>query len=117
MSDVKRDLRIPSMNLVSVARRDIEGGETAIGLGTTTDLSEHGIKLTLREPVEKGEVLHVQFIVGGEIVRAEARVMNVEEVRHYNVGLRFLDLGAEHRARVLRYIEEHGIAPSAAVAP
>lgn len=109
MSTKKRfETRVPSMNLASISKRRAPGRIEFQRMGATLDLSLHGLRVESREPLQQGDALHVEFVLGGEIVSSDARVMHVERSPHYSAGLAFEHLSHEDRERISRFLAERG---------
>jgi hypothetical protein len=100
--------RIDSINLVSYSQYDPDRVLMHMGMGSTLDLSEGGMKLECAESLPVPTDLEIGFTMGGEIVRVQARVVYAEEKEEGRciAGIRFLDISDEDLAKLHMYLEK-----------
>jgi c-di-GMP-binding flagellar brake protein YcgR len=104
MDDKRRESRLHTVHLVSYTKFAPEKIPELMGMGSSVDLSEGGIRMTTREPLEEGDVLQLEFAIDDKVVKADARVIHVEEVRHYVVGFRFEGVAPEEQDKIRGYL-------------
>lgn len=106
-NDKRRDPRHHTVHLVSYTKLTAENIPELMGLSSSVDLSEGGLRMTTRDPLEKGDVLELEFAIDEKIVKADARVVHVEEVKHYLVGFHFEGVAAEEQEKLRAYLLRH----------
>ncbi len=106
--DRRRAARVHTVHLVSYAKFTPERLPELLALGSTVELSEGGLRLTTRDALVPGEVLHLEFELEGDVVKTDARVVHVEEVKHYHIGFAFEGISGEEREKIRRFLEKHG---------
>lgn len=112
-NEKRQNTRVHTVHLVSYTKFTPEHITEMMGLGNTIDLSEGGLRLTLKEPLEKGDMLHLDFTVEGKVIKTGARVIHVEEVKHYNIGFEFMKgtgdeaLDPDEAAKIEEYLKKH----------
>jgi hypothetical protein len=108
MPDKRQHSRLHSVHLVSYTKYTPDNLTELMGLGNTIDLSEGGLRLTLKEPLNEGDVLQLDFTVEGKVIKTDAAVVHVEEVKHYNIGFRFGEgLDADEQEKIRQYLKKH----------
>lgn len=100
--------RVHTIHLVSYTKLSTDKVPELMGMGNTVDLSEVGLKLTTREPLKEGDVIHLEFEIDGKVVKTDARVAYSQEVKHYNVGFSFEGLGGADRENIRNFLKVHG---------
>jgi hypothetical protein len=69
-------------------------------------VGEGGIRLVTREPLAIGESVHLDLTLHKQVIKADARVIHVEQEQRYHVGFAFEHLTAEDRAKVRAFLAE-----------
>ena len=109
MEEKRRNTRIHTVHLVSYRKLTGENLSELMGMGNTVDLSEGGIKLMTKEPLAPGDTLRLDLTIEGKVIRTDATVKYVQEVKHYHVGFEFGGgLSPEDAGKVRDYIAKHG---------
>jgi uncharacterized protein (TIGR02266 family) len=105
-SELREHERVP---LVTDVTLESNGAEQ---YGTSENVSEGGLFIATEAPYKTGERLGVSFVVpGGDRIHVTAEIAwcRVRQTgpgaKPSGVGVRFLDLGAEHRGWIARFIE------------
>lgn len=112
-NDKRKSGRVHGVHLVQYTKMAEDSVPELMGMGNTIDLSEGGVRLTIKEPLTKGDTVHLDFTVEGKLIRTDAKVAHVEEVKHYNVGFSFGEgLDAEEAAKIKAYLAKHAVDPS-----
>lgn len=101
--------RIETNNFVSYVCVDEGGNEIAEGYGTTCDLSQGGVKLETREPLESPYVLLLAIDLNQQLLEIRGHVVYSEEVEEgrYFTGIRFVDTEEKQREVVLNFVKSH----------
>lgn len=96
----RRSDRVPIA--LSVEVRDGRG----FSIHASRDLSEGGVYFDRAIPHAVGTRVQLCFTLPGEgqSLRCEGEVVNVPDARSYGMGVRFLSLAAEDRARLLTFL-------------
>ncbi|MCC6527140.1 MAG: PilZ domain-containing protein [Polyangiaceae bacterium] len=89
MDEKRQNPRLHTIRLVAYSRFAPDQQIDHLGLGSTLDLSEGGLRMSISRPLERGEGVELEFALDDEIVRAHAKVVHVEAVTQYVVGLEF----------------------------
>jgi c-di-GMP-binding flagellar brake protein YcgR len=110
----RKEARLATMHLISYTRFAPENIPELMGVGSTVDLSQGGIRMTTREPLDEGEVLELEFAIDDQMVKADARVVHVQEVKHYVIGFQFEGLAPEEQEKIRHYLERHRPRPEGA---
>ncbi len=113
MADEKRkSQRLHAVHLVSYTKLSSDNLPEVMGIGKTLDLGEGGLKLETRERFEVGDVLHLEFTIEGKVIKTDARVAHVEEVKHYRIGFQFGEgFDPDELEQVKKYLADHGFKP------
>lgn len=106
--DRRKHTRVHTVHLVSYTKFSQEKIPELMGMGNTIDLSEGGLRLTVKDPLEVDDVLHLDFEIEGEVVKTDARVVHTDEVKHYNIGFSFEGLSPAARAKIGEYLKKKG---------
>ena len=98
--------RIPISTAVRIRCDDWEHFRTEYA----QNISEGGIFIQTREPLSPGTLFHLEMSVGGEKLLAKAQVIwtkefSSRETRRSGMGARFMDLDANTRDLVRKWIE------------
>ena len=105
MDDKRGSPRLHTIRLVAYARLVPGRPADAMGVGNTLDVSEGGLRMALYEPLAEGERVDLEFTVDDQLVHATAKVMHVEEVKQYVVGLQFEgDIAPGDLEQLRRYV-------------
>ncbi|MGD8387217.1 MAG: PilZ domain-containing protein [Desulfobacteraceae bacterium] len=101
--------RIETNNFVSYVCVDEEGNEIAEGYGTTRDLSQGGVKLETREPLESPYVMLLAIDLNEQLLEIRGNVVYTEEVEkgRFFIGIRFVDTEDKQREVVLNFVKSH----------
>jgi len=102
--------RVAARCLVGYARRLDVKRFALLGVGTTIDVSETGIRLIVHEAVLDRSRLELQLVLGGRPARIEeARVVRVKALQNglYEIGARFDQASRKARATIAEYVEDH----------
>ena len=101
----RRTPRVRSIRLVAYASKERERGKVSIG--TTTNLSQTGVRFQVSTGVEEGDLLELEIGAGEELIQAEARVVHVElaEGGRLEIGAEFTSLSHQDRAALLSLLE------------
>jgi len=93
----RREVRIDTRNLVSVARFDGWGFLTGLTLGRTLDLSRDGMRLELTHGLPPRSTISLSVALGNRIVNAHGRVVyeDAPEAENPSLGIQFTDLSPE----------------------
>jgi c-di-GMP-binding flagellar brake protein YcgR len=110
--DKRRDARFNTVHLVSYIKCAPEKIPELMGLGSTIDISEGGMRMTTREPLHAGDVLQLEFAIDERVVKTDARVIHVEEVKHYVIGFQFEGADPAEQAKLHEYLLKHQAGPS-----
>jgi hypothetical protein len=106
----RRSPRVAARCLVGYARRLDVRRFALLGVGTTIDVSEAGIRLIVHEAVLDRSRLELQLVLGGRPARIdEARVVRVKALPGglYEVGARFEQVSRKTRATIAEYVEDN----------
>jgi c-di-GMP-binding flagellar brake protein YcgR len=98
--------RADRVSLVHLVRRGVDGSQQELATGRTLNLSLGGIRLGLDHGLPLGARVDLTLLLDGELIDASGSVV-YEEPREdllHAVGIEFLDLSAEARARIERYL-------------
>ena len=95
-SDKRKSQRVHTNQLVSYTKFTPEKLVEVMGMANTVDLSEEGMKLTLRDALTTGDVIHLDFVLDGKVIKTDATVVHVEEVKHYKIGFQFIPGEGDH---------------------
>jgi len=81
------------------------------------DLSSGGLAMFVTEPIEKGSELYLTIYLSGPEgpIMAKGKVMWQQNssymkgasTKHYDVGIKFLDINDENKSNVAKYVEEY----------
>jgi uncharacterized protein (TIGR02266 family) len=96
----RRSDRVPIA--LSVEVRDGRG----FSIHASRDLSEGGVYFDRAIPHAVGTRVQLSFTLpgDGQALRCEGEVVNVPDARSYGMGVRFVGLAAEDRARLLSFL-------------
>lgn len=94
MSDLRESSRIDAQHFISFDIIDESGEKIANGMGVSSDLSRHGVRLECREPIEPNTQMLLHIAVGEEVLPVRGIVRHMEKVAEgrFNVGVRFEEL-------------------------
>ena len=107
-NDKRKHGRVHGVHLVQYTKMSGESVPEIMGLSNTVDLSEGGMKMTVKEPLEKGDTVHLDFTCEGKLIKTDAKVVYVQEVKHYAVGIEFGEgLDAEEKQKIREYLARH----------
>jgi hypothetical protein len=107
-NEKRKSTRVHGVHLVQYTKMSEESVPELMGMGNTIDLSEGGLRLTVQEPLQKGDTVHLDFTVEGKLIRTDAKVAHVQEVKHYKVGFTFGEgLDADEAAKIKEYLAKH----------
>jgi hypothetical protein len=103
----RREPRIQSVNLVSVAQFDEEGFYADLGVGRTLDISRHGVRVELAHPLPLRSLVSLSISLGGELVEIEGTVCHLEVLGEdmCSMGIRFTGLTPEANDSIHRYLQ------------
>ncbi len=89
----RRHPRIDTLNFVSYVCVDEDGNEIAEGFGTTRDLSQGGVKLETREPIESPYIILLSIDLKEELLEVRGKVVHSTEVGEgrFLSGIEFVD--------------------------
>lgn len=101
--------RIETHNFVSYVCVDEDGSEIAEGYGTTLDLSQGGVKLETRSPLESPYVLLLAIDLNEQLLEIRGKVVYSKEVEEgrFLTGIRFVDTEEKQREVVLNFVKSH----------
>jgi c-di-GMP-binding flagellar brake protein YcgR len=100
--------RIKALNLVQISRFDEEGFRADLATGRTLDLSRGGMRLELYHHLPLRSVVGLTLALDNDIVEVRGKVVHLEEIDEERcaMGIQFLDLSAEARALIDRYLAQ-----------
>jgi c-di-GMP-binding flagellar brake protein YcgR len=108
-NDKRKDTRVHTVHLVSYTKFSPEKVTELMGMANTVDLSEGGMRMTTKEPMEIGQELHLDFEIDGQLIRTDAKVVHVKEVKHYQVGFQFGEgLDKHEQDKIQKFLSAHG---------
>lgn len=101
--------RIETHNFVSYVCLDEDGNEIAEGYGTTRDLSQGGVKLETREPVESPFILLLAIDLNQQLLEIYGNVVYSKQIENdrFFTGIRFIDTQEKQRKIVLNFVKSH----------
>lgn len=96
--------RVESVNLVSVDETENQ----PVTVARTLVMSQGGALIETAEPYPVHTLFQLDLVLDGELfpVRAEVRHITATEEDTYKLGVRFMDLSAEHRELLAEHLEE-----------
>jgi len=105
----RRYPRIETNNFVSYVCVDEDNNEIAEGYGTTRDLSQGGVKLETRQPLESPYVLLLAIDLNEQLLEIRGKVVYSKEVKdgRFFTGIRFVDTEEKQREVVLNFVKSH----------
>ena len=105
-SDEKRNyIRMDSLHLLDYLVINRAGQQTTYSMGRTLDVSEHGLKLEVTQPVCDGDTLLVTVGIEDDLVDLTGEVKHCEkESNRYAIGIEFSDISDEGLRILKKYI-------------
>ncbi len=109
----RREPRVKSVNLVSIARFSEEGFQSDLGAGMTLNLSTGGLRIELNHPLPLRSTVSLSLALGSEIVDVDGTVCYLETVgdTRCQMGLKFVNLSLVAQETIRRYLENRGNHP------
>lgn len=91
-----------SLHLLDYLVIDREGRQTTYSMGRTLDVSEHGLKMEVTQPVASGDTLLVTVGIEDDLIDLMGEVKYSRKVSgHYTIGIEFSEISDEG-VRVLK---------------
>src|SRR5688500_13336261 len=108
-NDNREDTRVPTVHLVAYTEFSPRRLTQLSGRPNTVDLCEGGMRMATNEARESGQELHLDFEIDGQLIRTDAKVAHVKEVKHYQVGFQFGDgLDRHEQEKIQKFLTAHG---------
>ena len=112
----RRGPRIPVQHTASVVQEIAETGERIEGMGTTTDISEGGLRFQGSELFDPNHEVQVQLVLGESVIDAKGRVVHltINSRGAVAMGIQFNNLQETHRRCIQQYCHEmaqHALGP------
>ena len=107
IEDHRKHKRIDSTNLLNYVCLDEKGEGCTQGMGRTLNVSESGILLETREPVESGTVISLTLGMEEEIIdiKGTARYCQKNDQGGYETGIEFSGVRAAELKVLQQFIE------------
>ena len=97
--------RAERVSLVHLVRRGADGAQEELATGRSLNLSLGGIRLALDHVLPLGSQVDLTLLLDGELVDAAGSVVYLERGDSLHaVGIEFVDLTTDARARIERYL-------------
>lgn len=98
-------IRLDSLHLLDYLIIDREGRQTTHSMGRTLDVSEHGLKLEVTEPMSNGDTLLVTLGLEDDLIDLTGKVKYSQKTAdRYTVGIEFSDISDEGIRILEKYI-------------
>lgn len=82
-----------SLHLLDYLIIDREGRQTTYSMGRTLDVSEHGLKLEITQPVSSGDTLRITIGLENDLINLTGEVKYCKKTSNrYTIGIEFSDI-------------------------
>ena len=91
-----------SLHLLDYLIIDREGRQTTHSMGRTLDVSEHGMKLEVTQPVSNGDTMLITVGLENELIDLTGEVKYSKKISNrYTIGIEFSDI-SDNGIRILK---------------
>jgi len=95
-------IRMDSLHLLDYLIIDREGWQTTHSMGRTLDVSEHGMKLEVTQPVSNGDTMLITVGLENELIDLTGEVKYSKKISNrYTIGIEFSDI-SDNGIRILK---------------
>jgi len=100
--------RVDTLNLLSYVVLDSDGKEWEQGMGRTLNISETGLQLETREPIQTNNILQISIGIEDELVEIKGKVIytNRGDAGMFETGIEFRQVKQDALAVLNKYINE-----------
>lgn len=103
--DKRNYIRLDSLHLLDYLVIDRAGRQTTYSMGRTLDVSEHGLKLEVTQPIHTDDTLLVTVGLEDDLIDLTGEVKHCEkESNRHIVGIEFSDISEEGLRVLNKYI-------------
>ena len=106
MQERRENQRVKTVNLLSYVSLNVKGKPTDQGMGKTLDISQGGLLLETKVPIEAKYIMLMAIDINDELVKIRGRIVYSRQVepKVYHSGVRFKETNEKIREIVVAMV-------------